>query len=85
MTIGVVRCYPEDNYENRSKDMLARSANDRERQLFFLAEISKVDSAGRLLLKGPLSKLEHVVISANGDVFDIYDPVIFPYQFQPTL
>ena len=82
---NILRCYPEDHYQAKSKDMLIISPNDRERQLFFLAEERKIDKQGRLLLQGPLSDLEHVIIAANGDVFDIYDPGVFPYKFQPTL
>ena len=77
---SVMRCFPEYIYKGMTRNMLRKPADDHERQEFFLAEKSIIDAQNRLTLKGPLSMLEHVILAANGDVFDIYDPVNFPYK-----
>lgn len=70
----LIRCYPEKNYHKKSAEMLKIPEDDRERQIFFLAEKYELDDQGRIVLKGPMSELEEVIFAANGDVFDIWNP-----------
>ena len=76
----LVRCYPEENYMKKGKEMLKRPEDDKERQIFFLAERYELDDQGRIVVKGPMNELEEVIFAANGDVFDIWNPNEFPYK-----
>ena len=80
----LIRCYPTGIYERRREEMLEKEDDDKEKQIFFLAEKCEIDNKGRIQLRGPISKLEEVIVAPNGDVFDIWSPREFPYKYYIT-